>query len=175
MNTSPVRVKYFNFLESCIGYRENYRKLMNALFSKEFVYKMEDIDRFRDGIALRYVFADEFGYTNDTIRNELSGACTVLETMVALCHGAEDILYDPESDENKMVKTFDFMLDSLGLADMDDDHFSAEKVDRILNDFLFHKYNEDGRGGLFYIPNEKVKDLSLWYQLNKAIGDGYLS
>ncbi len=173
--TSSLRIQYFDFLESSVGYRKNHKKLMEALFSKEFIYKIEDIDRFRDGVALRYVFADEFEYTNDTIRNELSGPCNVLETMVALCRCAEDILYDPETDENKMIKTFDYMLDSLGLVNMDDDHFSAEKVDHILNDFLLHKYGENGRGGLFYIPNEKIRDLSLWYQLNKAISTGYLS
>lgn len=63
---------------------------------------------------------------------------------------------------------FDSMIFSLGLADMTDPYYDAEKVDDILYRFLYRQYNQNGQGGLFTInnPNIDARSMEIWMQLN---------
>ena len=58
------------------------------------------------------------------------------------------------------------MLQNLGLLVWPDTHFNINKVDDILTTFIDRKYEPDGKGGLFYIPDCRtdLRDVEIWNQ-----------
>lgn len=148
-----------------------YNCLLNFLFSKEFYWSVpRDENRAIDGIHLREVFKDQYGYS------DMDGPCTVLEMMIALSvRGAEDILWDGENNWTPFI--FWSMIDNLGLIDSVDKNFYQSFVDDKIDIFLDRNYDENGVGGLFLpvpffsqIP-KKWEKLEIWDQMNNWIND----
>lgn len=149
-----------------------YNNLLNYIFNKEFYWSVpRDENRAIDGIHMREVFADQYGYSCD-----MNGPCSVLEMMIALSvRGAEDILWDGENNWTPFI--FWSMIDNLGLIDCVDSNFYQNYVDNKLEIFLSRNYDEKGYGGLFLpshfysqIP-KKWKHLEVWDQMNLWIND----
>ena len=73
------------------------------------------------------------------------------------------------------------MLVSLGLGSMSDARFDPVRVDEILDRFMDHDYEPDGKGGLFTIRNPRfdMRSMEIWYQmncyLNEIIREGSLT
>ena len=62
------------------------------------------------------------------------------------------------------------MILNLGLDSMDDRRYDDEEVGCVLENWMDHRYDPNGRGGLFYIPNLRqgidMRNYELWYQMN---------
>lgn len=165
---------YFCWLVGLIGdqYIEmNYQKLLDKLYRTVYIWELDyDKNRAVDGLYLRREFMDQGGFWNGC--GVADQDCSVLEMMVALARRAEhDIMYDPEIGDRTGL-WFWTMIENLHLDIYDDFHWFEDEVNRILDVFLHHKYEENGHGGAF--PTQKVthkvthdlRKTDLWWQLN---------
>ena len=146
-----------------------FQKLLHRLHEIEFTYIIEmDGNRASDGIALRYRFGLENGYSKELIREYLDGEpCSVLEMMVALAFRCEEhIMYDPEIGD-RTGQWFWTMIVNLGLSSMDDSKFDDQFVEDVMFRFLNRRYKMNGEGGLFVLNHCKrdLRRIEIWYQL----------
>ena len=153
--------------------RKCYRRLLLALHTIDFDYSMPmDSNRYDDGINLRYRFGFEKDIDDANIAASLDHMpCTVLEMMVALSIRCEEHIMDDPDIGNRTGKWFWDMIDSLGLAEMTDDRFDFDYVEEVIERFLMRDYERSGKGGLFYIPENKVdmRKEEIWYQLMRYL------
>lgn len=149
--------------------RLSWRKLFRLLHETEFIYILEmDGNRADDGMDLRYRFAYDSRYDIQAIEDALGERpCSVLEMMVALAQRCEEHITDDPDSGNRTGEWFFEMIESLGLRDMDDEHFDKVIVADILVRFMRREYLPDGRGGLFTLryDNHDMRSAEIWYQM----------
>lgn len=144
----------------------SFRKLLMHLHSIAFNYSIpNDVNRAEDGIDLRYRYAIEQGY-RDTPEC-LEGPCSILEMMVALSIRIEENIMDDPRVGDRTRQWFWGMVTSLGLGSMTDNRFDKKYVDDVIERFLNHEYEPDGKGGLFTIRRceQDLRNVEIWYQL----------
>ena len=145
-----------------------YRKLVEILHETDFTYTLPmDGNRFEDGIDLRYRFCWEKGIKDAAVAQSIDDRpCSVLEMMVALSKKCEEqIMYDFEIGD-RTGRWFWEMIDSLGLADMDDRHINRAVVHYIIDRFLARQYAPNGNGGLFtFDDGVDVRNEEIWCQM----------
>lgn len=126
-----------------------------------------DENRAQDGIDLRDRFIRECGYHEED-EVYLEKPCSVLEMMVALAIRAEQTIMDDPDAGNRTGQWFWEMITSLGLGRMDDLNFNRAKAMRTIDRFLDRKYEPNGKGGLFTMPDceRDLRDVDIWYQIN---------
>lgn len=95
--------------------------------------------------------------------------CRILELMVALAKRCEDQIMTNTNLGNRTGFWFWSMVESLGLINLLDSNWSSEseeKAQRAIYLFITRKYNQDGKGGLFTIPeiDTNMRSISIWYQ-----------
>lgn len=161
-----MREKYYQWLVSLVandGYHEKYYdKLFKILFTTEFTWTIRlDVNRAADGVELRQRYRDATG--------EYCGVenhCSLLEMMVALAVRCEETIMCNDDYGNRTGDWFWGMIVSLGLDREDDGSINEYRVNDILNRFLAHNYDSDGKGSLFYIPGikEDLRQVEIWYQ-----------
>ena len=174
MRSDILKIKYFDWMYNlvCDGAYNNgrsYRKLLSHLHNREFYYTIDmDGNRAADGIDLRYRFAYEHNYDYAAIAHYLDNReCSVLEMMVALAiRCEEDYMGDPDVG-NRTGRWFFAMLESLGLVMMTDSVFEEDVVDFVIDRFLRHEYERNGKGGLFTLKNRRrdMRTAEIWYQM----------
>lgn len=166
------REDYFKWLCNIVcgkrfGREVSYNKLLSFLYSKEFYAVMaRDENRASDGIDLRREFMFTSGY--DTAMPDLmSEPCDILEMMVALSLRCERTIMDNPQIGNRTGQWFWQMISSLGLQGMHDKRFDVRLVHEITDTFLERKYDRDGKGGLFTIPNcrDDLRREEIWIQM----------
>ena len=143
----------------------SYRELFMLLHEIEFTFSIRnDVNRYRDGIDLRYRFAMDEG--DSRIADFLESPCSVLEMLIALAIRCEGIMDDPRYGD-RTGQWFWNMLTNLGIGNMTDDRFEAKTTADAVYNFLDRKYTPDGRGGLFYIRGcaDDLRDVEIWTQL----------
>lgn len=149
--------------------RLSWRKLFRLLHETEFIYILEmDGNRADDGMDLRYRFAYDSRYDIQAIEDALGERpCSVLEMMVALAQRCEEHITDDPDSGNRTGEWFFEMIESLGLRDMDDEHFDKVIVADILVRFMRREYLPDGRGGLFTLryDDHDMRSAEIWYQM----------
>ena len=164
-----VREQYFNWMYDMVFTKRtpSYVRLLRYLNSQEFTYNIRlDGNRADDGLYLRYRFKQENHLRAVDVDRCLTGKCSVLEMMVALClRIEEDIMDDPKG--NRIHKWFHVMLKSLGLLDMDDAYFDERYTDKVITRFLNREYEPNGAGGLFRIKDcpYDLRSVEIWYQM----------
>lgn len=145
-----------------------FSKLLGYLYQTEFYPIIEkDVNRVKDGIDFRYIFADEAGYSENDIDACLGDKpCGILEMMIALSFRIEENIMEDYTYGNRLGQWFWNMIVSLGLGQMSDGYFDRDYVDRVIDRFLKREYNADGRGGLFTIEgtNLDLRNAEIWYQ-----------
>lgn len=148
--------------------RKKYSTLLNALNSETFTYTMsQDENRYIDGLDMRYRFGYEHGYSSDFIRNYIDlMPCSILEMMVALAFRIEEHIMTDSSYGDRTSEWFLNMLDSLGLAFMDNELFDSEYFEQRIHIFLNRQYSYNGSGGLFTVnnPRQDMTEVEIWYQ-----------
>ena len=166
---------YFEWLYSLVSRgrydgRISYRKLLAHLHNTVFRYSIRrDQNRAEDGMDLRYRFAilHEAEYAYNSIEEELTGACSVLEMMVALAIRCEENIMDDPHVGDRTAQWFWGMVNNLGLGSMYDNLYDRQYVNEVLDRFLDREYEPDGVGGLFTIERCDVdlRTVEIWYQL----------
>lgn len=146
----------------------SYRKLLKYLFETDFTYGRirRDQSRAADGIDLRDRFGSECGISDRDLL-QLDRPCSVLEMMIALSIRCEETIMDDPAVGDRTGQWFWGMLVNMGLGTMTDDRFRLSTVRIRVQRFLDREYKENGRGGLFSIPNCDVdlREVEIWHQL----------
>lgn len=173
MIKNEVTYDYFEWLYEKVcdeeySRRLSYRKLLEYLFSTDFTYILPmDENRAEDGLSLRYRFAMEVGYKDETIEGNIDFPCSVLEMIIALSIRCEEhIMSDPDIGD-RTGQWFWNMIVNLGLGNMSDDNFNKQYVKKIIKNFLDRHYEKNGRGGLFMTEDSSkdMRDIEIWYQM----------
>lgn len=171
MTKDRLANEYFDWVYNlvCGKKKESYRKLLYFLHSQPFYSNIEmDMNRAEDGIDLRYRFGKVANYPQAVIASYLdTDECSVLEMMAALSNRCEEsIMTNPEFGD-RTGEWFWSMLQSLGLNTMSDSRFDKDKAIYILNRFLNHEYDRDGKGGLFAMkhPTHDMREAEIWCQM----------
>lgn len=148
----------------------SYRGLMEILHEKEFVWLVpNDDNRLEDAMALRHQFLEETGITNPG--NLLMGVppLSVLEVILGLSlrcafNGGG---YPPHWAWR--------LIENLDLHNMSDPitRRKAERIEDILETFIYRNYEPDGVGGLFPLthPNDDQRKVEIWYQMNAYLDE----
>lgn len=165
-----VREQYFNWMYDMVFTKRapSYARLLRYLNSQEFTYNIRlDGNRADDGLYLRYRFKQENHLRAVDVDRCLTGKCSVLEMMVALCLRIEEDIMDDPVKGNRIHKWFHVMLKSLGLLDMDDAYFDERYTDKVITRFLNREYEPNGAGGLFRIKDcpYDLRSVEIWYQM----------
>ena len=149
-----IRNDYFEWLykNACRGKGHDtvsYRKLLMLLH----------------GIDLRYKFGNRIG--RDNIMDILNEPCSVLEMILALAIRCEDTIMANAQYGDRTTQWFWNMIKNLGLSYMTDERFDKDTAVRIIYDFMERRYQPNGKGGLFYIPDckEDLTNVEIWTQL----------
>ena len=184
MTKNELRKSYFNWMYRLVCNRRyteglHYRKLLSYLHSCEFIVRMErDLNRWDDGVNLRYRFGCEYGIEDPVTSVFLDDEpCSVLEMMVALSIRCEELMNNPDIGD-QTGRWFWDMLKSLNLDGMDDEIYDPEIIEHVIHRFMEREYRRDGKGGLFTIKNCKrdLREVEIWYQmgwyLNELIEKG---
>lgn len=145
-----------------------YSKLLSKLNNIPFGYMHPmDVNRYDDGIQLRYRFGYEEGYDDITICNEVDcRLCSVLEMMVALAlHMEENIMIDTNNGP-RPDRWFMEMLNSLQLYHMTNQNYNTKYVDDRISKLITRNYSSDGTGGLFKLNNPRydMREIEIWQQ-----------
>ena len=174
MNIDELDNLYFNWLYQLVcndrySFKFSHHRLLMRLHSIHFSWIIkEDENRAYDGLALRYRFECENGLEPDTMNLYFGDKpCTVLEMMIALAIKCEEgIMYDPYYGD-RTGQWFWSMIVSLGLGGMTDQRYNREEVDDVIFTFLTRKYDYDGKGGLFTIPDcgVDIRNVEIWTQM----------
>lgn len=174
--TQSVEEVYFTWLTDRVTFNHGrssgltYTDLMGQLHTKEFVWTVpNDDNRLEDAMALRHQFLDETGIT--TPGDLLIGVppLSVLEVILGLSlrcafNGGG---YPPDWAW-KLIENLDlhYMSDPVTPK-------KQEKIDDILETFIWRQYEPDGTGGLFPLahPREDQRKVELWYQMNAYLDE----
>lgn len=157
---------YKNACKGKINDNVSYRKVFHLMHNTNFDFYMpNDVNRANDGIDLRYRFGNRHGY--DNIMNIIDEPCSVLEMMLALAMRCEDTIMANVAYGDRTTQWFWGMMQSLGLSYMIDERYDQNEANRILYDFMEHRYQPNGKGGLFYIRDcaNDLRDEEIWTQL----------
>lgn len=164
--------EYFNWMYDlvCDDKRASYRKLLQYLHEREFVYTIElDSNRAEDGTDLRYRFAYSHRYRDPAMIADYldDGPCSVLEMMIALAIRCEEHIMDDPDIGNRTEQWFWTMITNLGLDSMSDAKFNECRVTQAVDRFLNREYKENGEGGLFTVKRrrEDLRTAEIWYQM----------
>ena len=174
MDKSELDNLYFNWLYQLVcndlySVRSSHRKLLMRLHSIEFSWLIDlDENRAYDGLGLRrrfeYESACDQGLMDLYFRDR---PCSVLEMMIALSMRCEESIMTDPNCGNRTGQWFWSMIVSLGLGGITDQRYNREYVDNVIFRFLTRNYDQDGKGGLFTIPDCGVdlRDVQIWTQM----------
>lgn len=169
---TKISSEYFDWMRHKIGHFMSTSRLRLLKRLNEIPYRYHnesDFNRYMDALNLRDTFAYENQLDRDCIY--ISGPPSVLEMLVSFAIRTEELLSDEEAyGVDRTGFWFDTFLYNIGILDktdlkMDND---PESVDIAIDNFLDHKYEPNGKGGLFVINDgTDIRNLGLWEQLNK--------
>ncbi len=166
MSSPPIDELYFQWLYSQVGSvkladpRRTHWNVLRVLYKKEFLWHIpNDDNRAEDGKALRYEFMDAEGLS-DVSTHWIEQGCAVLELLIALARRLEFQTDEP------VRNWFWTLMDHLGLEITDTT--SEDRMDEILETFIWRTYHKDGNGGLFPLVNsqEDQRHVEIWYQMH---------
>ncbi len=167
---------YFNWMCELVDARQ-YSQLLAFLHTVKFTYDIpNDGNRAADGEDLRYRFGNEFGYSNAIICSELDTvSCSVLEMMVALAFRCEEQIMSNTEYGNRTGKWFHLFLRNLGLDGMTDGYFDLGYASGVIERFLNHEYDRNGRGGLVTTTDDRkdMRTVEIWCQMMWYLGERY--
>ena len=179
MTQQQIREDYYKYLNDLIsqdGYSSqaaSHQKVLRLLHSTNFVYiHPMDENRASDGLDLRDSFASDEGIGSADVDLALNyKPCSMLEMIAALALRCEGHITEDSHFGNRTGEWFFTMLDSLGLGDMDDNHFDGLAAADILTRFSNRDYQPDGSGGLFTVPDCDVDmtKIDIWYQMMRYL------
>lgn len=186
MTAEQLWLEYYMYLYQMVcgnddvSTKSKWQMTIAHLFQTPFRYSYISMDgnRLEDGLRLRERFGEEQGYSQHQLSLLDIHECSILEVMIALALRMEEETMASSEFGDRTNRWFWYMIVSLGLGGMTDDHYDPDVVDRILDRFLDREYEPNGAGSLFYVPNTKkdFRNIEIWYQmceyLNTIIKEG---
>lgn len=181
MTTQMMKLtrEYFHWIYSKVSSNLNaniptYKDLLWYLLFVRFSgpYFGLDENRAIDGLRMRLDFAEEYGYDENDITEEMGlDECSMLEMMVALSIRCEENIMEDTEYGDRVGQWFWSMIASLGLGWAKDgvfrvhDHY--EDIDYVIVRFLKREYSYNGKGGLFTVDNPPadMRKTDIWYQM----------
>ena len=86
--------------------------------------------------------------------------------MVALSIRMEKDIMEDLRYGDRTSQWFWTMVNNLGLGSMTDSKFNEEEADYIIDRFINHNYEPNGKGGLFIVDgDEDLRDEEIWVQM----------
>lgn len=167
MNNDFVLNEYFDWLYFTAipnPIKRKFRKLLALLHSITFRYFVDyDENRATDGINLRWYYVCDGG--DDSIM-EWDERCTVLEMLLALAMRMDNIMGGVDGECNVSYWFWE-LLNNIDLDNMSDDNFDKGYVYERVEMFLDRRYEPDGNGNIFYIPDckEDLRTIEIWMQM----------
>lgn len=152
--------------------RVEYSKLLETLNNIEFTPSIDmDYNRAKDGMSLRYRFANENNLDDETISYCITGPCSMLEMMCALSLRMEETIMTDPNIGDRTPFWFGTMLSSMGFLEQNNNNFDITYIMSKIKLFNERKYCRNGQGGLFTIKDSKVdlRKMEIWYQMNRYI------
>ena len=176
MSNIVVDNAYFDWLCDRIDYIPGvdgeYDILLGTLHSVPFTWSVShDENRAADGLNLREMFMDDEDWHSEPLIGE---PCSVLEMMIGLAIRIEnDIMWDGETDRTH--EWFWIMVANLGLDRYDNDNYSSEDVNYIVDKMLRRTYEKNGEGGCFPLACcfRDQRKVELWNQMQSFLMENY--
>ena len=178
-----MRESYFEYLLQFAGRDTHWgayswRKCFKLLHSIPFRATKEfpqDDRRACDACDMRYRWA-EYEMGDKTLRDYLPKEVSVFEVMVRLAVVIEERFMTDDDYGDRTSQWFFYMISSMGLNGQTDECINEDEVTAIVNNFLDRKYDEKGKGGLFYLPSafKEMNKIELWDQAMHFIVVTYL-
>lgn len=142
-----------------------YTELIKSLFHKEYTYSFySDKNRAMAGILLRAHYAQEEGiFVDDVYPGGLDSPCTVLEMLLAI---ARRLKFDVG---RTTPEWFWELISNLELDRFDDLSFAINCVNDILDKWMNHQYELNGKGSIFPMGDDftgNTQVMGVWEQMN---------
>lgn len=168
-----ILYSYLGWLYDRVYLDGNHWSLIGLLNEIEFTWSVPmDENRALDGLDLRREFIHEYAFNEDAVRATLSGPCSVLEMLVALCIRCEDeIMYDPEYGDRTALWFWDIMR-NLEIDDQDDEHFNEDLVRIKVDIFVNRRFKKGAVGSPFPDPGyteEEAKNTEFWSMMQSYL------
>jgi len=184
-----LKEQYFDWMINRIFYDKSLIKLYCGLLaylnSIVFLWQIDmDENRQKDAQDLRYMFGDDYGYSEGQICRELDiEPPTLLEVIVALIIRAQENILAGTDDICINQEIFIDIITNLKLENLVGGFLSNNEIDyanTCINNLFNHAYSYYGEGGLFKVDNPKqdMRNTEIWYQfmwyLDEKLGGKYL-
>lgn len=165
MNEYP----YFQWLCDIVRMSDS-NMLLEYLYNTPYIpyFKMDE-NRAGDGEELRtsYILNVQPENKDAFLRDMKYKQCNMLEMLIGLATRMENTAEDPAYG-NRTKQWFWDMVVTMGLGEMVDSEFDPLWVSAVIERFLENKYTPSGKGGLFYVKENKrdMRKLDIWMQAN---------
>lgn len=168
--TVNVRTLYFRWLIGKLDKHmvKKYSSLLMHLFKDTFIENSNvpmDVNRARDGIALRKRFISENEYFGDSELEIIQYEdCSWLEMLIALAERIDDQMMFDMNLGNRTDKWFWLIINQMDLSQFDEKNYVYDQIKRKLNKLIRREYENDGKNGIFKC-NRDVRKIEIWYQM----------
>lgn len=165
-----VRSLYFRWLIGKLDKAmvRQYSSLLMDLFRSEFIENSDvpmDVNRARDGVALRKKFISENEYFGDSELESIQYEdCSWLEMIIALAERIDDQMMFDMNLGNRTNKWFWLIIDQMDLKQYDEQNYIYDQIKGKLNKFIRREYENDGKNGIFKCKKD-VRKIEIWYQM----------
>lgn len=199
---TEMQERYFKYMMGIVGIKDGmikdrcYSMLFHHLHRIIFTpFVGLDINRAHDGKGLRYDFIyysnqkivefngkeisrrEKWSYSEEDMVN-IEGPCSILEMIIALCNRRWDYRQDAYSAPYDM---FVDILHNLKLTRYDDGHYNHDRVAFIIDRVNQREFDEDGKGGMFPIPDfvmdgvwfKDQREIDIWFQVDKYLAEKF--
>lgn len=185
MAKQSPRVKYFKYLYSIVNKGKYktvpYIHLLQYMYDTPFKYNIwKDESRADDAMAMRNKFIEKHKFTEaeaSLVGNPTGYINTpsVLEVLIAMCVRVETRIMRNEKYGDRTPEFFWSIMQSLGIAHMNDELFDSAVVEAAMDRLINRTYEPDGVNGPFYLekPREDLRKVDLWYQCMWYLAENY--
>ena len=167
-----LRPLYFRWLIDKLDSKmvRKYSSLLMHLFNDTFVENEKvpmDVNRARDGVALRKRFVSEHSEFGDSeLESIIYEDCSWLEMLVALAERIDDQMMFDMNLGNRTNTWFWIIIEQMDLNKFDENGYVYSFVKDKLNRFIKRDYENGGKNGIFKC-NRDVRQVEVWYQMQE--------
>ena len=167
-----LRPLYFRWLIDKLDSKmvRKYSSLLMHLFNDIFVENEKvpmDVNRARDGVALRKRFVSEHSEFGDSeLESIIYEDCSWLEMLVALAERIDDQMMFDMNLGNRTNTWFWIIIEQMDLDKFDENGYVYSFVKDKLNRFIRRDYENGGKNGIFKC-NRDVRQVEVWYQMQE--------
>jgi len=172
-------VLYLDWIFDKVGRKETrkYSDLLLLLFKYIFVETdicPMDVNRARDGIALRKIFYENNKKISpEQFEEMMHDDCTWLEMILGLACKIDDQMMFDMSMGNRTSQWFWLIIEQMELDQFDNKNMDEKRVIQMLNDFGARNYKNNGKDGIFKCSKD-VRNVEIWYQMMQYFNENWV-